>query len=473
MLTNWTLSELEQPLAALQQGDSRFAETRIEGVSIDTRTIKPGDLFVALNGPNFNGNRFVEQAAQAGAVAAVVSELQPVDLPQLLVADTRIALGQLAKQHRQAFNGPLVAITGSSGKTSVKEMLARILAQPKSADSEHFSAVLATQGNFNNDIGAPLTLLSLQPEHQYAVVELGASGRGEIAYTSALALPDVAILNNAAAAHLEGFGSMQAVVEAKAEIYDGLKPDGVAVVNLDDANCGYWLDRLEGRKLRTFSLNSALADLYASDLETGADGCCSFILNTLKEQAPVRLRVMGLHMVANAMAASAAADALGFGLDQIVRGLESYCGVAGRLAPRTGLRGATVIDDSYNANPESVRAAIRVLASLPGKRLLVLGDMAELGPDAAELHAELGQYAAEQQLDAVYTVGELAGYTARAFARQRSAAAEAVKQPCEFDDKQTLLAALAPLLDGGTTVLIKGSRSAAMEQVVSSLIEKE
>ncbi len=456
MLTNWTLRQLQAPLQALAvQGDDQRA---IQAVCTDSRNLKPGDLFVALRGPHFNGDLFVEQARQAGAVAAIVTELQPSELPQLRVKDTRIALGQLAKLHRQEFSGPVVAITGSSGKTSVKEMLARVLEQQ--------APVLATRGNLNNDIGAPLTLLALQPEHRYAVVELGASARGEIAYTTALTQPDIAILNNAAAAHLQGFGSLQAVVEAKSEIFVGLHADGVAVVNLDDAHCGYWLDQLEGRKLRTFSMNSALADLYASDLETGVNGCCRFVLHTTTGQAEVHLQVLGLHMVANALAAAAAADALGFRLEQICSGLESYQGVSGRLASLVGQKGARVIDDSYNANPESVKAAIQVLASLPGKRLLVLGNMAELGSEAAQLHAELGAFAADLQLDGVYTVGALAAHTGNAFAQQAQVKAQI------FDDKQTLLSALLPLLDADTSVLIKGSRSAAMEQVVTGLTNK-
>ncbi|WP_421865383.1 UDP-N-acetylmuramoyl-tripeptide--D-alanyl-D-alanine ligase [Motiliproteus sp.] len=455
MLSNWKLSDLQQPLAA----QACQGEARIQGVSTDSRSLKSGDLFVALNGPNFDGNRFVEAAKQAGAVAAVVSELQPIELPQLLVKDTRIALGQLARLNRQAFEGPLVAVTGSSGKTSVKEMLARIF--------EQRGPVLATRGNLNNDIGAPLTLLSLQPEHQYAVVELGASGRGEIAYTTDLARPDVAILNNAGGAHLEGFGSLQGVVEAKGEIFDGLQPDGVGVVNLDDPNAGYWLERLEGRKLRTFSLSSPMADLFASHLETANDGCCRFVLNTHDGQSQVKLQVMGRHMVANALAAASAANALGFELEPIRRGLESYSGVAGRLAPQPGLNGSRIIDDSYNANPDSVKAAIRVLASLSGTRCLVLGDMAELGPDAVALHQELGRFAAEQGLDAVYTAGQLSRHTVEAFTE---AAAKGSVRAKAFEDKQTLLQQLRPLLDKQTSVLIKGSRSAAMEQVVDALI---
>lgn len=471
MLTNWTLAELEQPLAALgRRGD--IDPGAISAVSTDSRSIGAGDLFVALSGPNFNANQFVAQAANAGAVAAVVSELQPVDLPQLLVSDTCIALGQLAKLHRQAFGQPLVAITGSSGKTSVKEMLARILGQPQDSEQGKLVPVLATQGNLNNEIGAPLTLLALRPEHRYAVVELGASGLGEIAYTSDLAQPDVAILNNAAGAHLEGFGSLQGVVEAKAEIFGGMSDDGVAVVNLDDANAGYWLDRLEGRKLRTFSLNSSLADLFTCDIETDDSGCCGFLLNSHEGQVAVRLQVMGQHMVANALAAAAAADALGFSLDQTRRGLEAYRGVSGRLSTRRGIRGATLIDDSYNANPDSVKAAIRVLASLPGKRMLALGNMAELGADAVAMHADVGRFAAEQQLDGLYAVGELAAHSANAFAQQRQADSGRSQLSSAFADKESLITAIEPQLESHTTVLIKGSRSAAMEQVVSGLSEK-
>ena len=471
MLTNWTLAELKKPLAVMQSQGELSAAT-VSGVSTDTRSISHGDLFVALSGPNFNGNQFVIQAQAAGASAAVVSELQPIKLPQLLVADTRIALGQLAKLHRQAFTRPLVAITGSSGKTSVKEMLARILEQPEQGNGKILAPVLATRGNFNNDIGAPLTLLSLLPEHRYAVVELGASGKGEIAYTTALAQPDVAILNNAAGAHLEGFGSLQGVVEAKGEIFEGLSADGVAVVNLDDANSGYWLDCLEGRKLRTFSLSSSLADLFACDLETAEDGCCRFMLNSHEGQQTVSLQVMGQHMVANALAAAAAADALGFSLDQIRGGLERYSGVSGRLATLRGIRGATIIDDSYNANPDSVKAAIRVLASLPGKKILVLGNMGELGSDAVALHAEVGRFAASQQLDGLFSVGDLAAHSAKAFEQQRSAETGTSQPVNAYSDKQLLHEAIEPQLESHTTVLVKGSRSAAMEQVANGLSEK-
>ncbi len=449
-----TLQQLIAPLAASVVGE----DARFDRISTDTRSLQPGDLFVALSGPNFNGNRFVQQAAEAGAVAAVVSEPQDVEIPQLVVADTRKALGRIGWLNRQQFRGPLVAITGSSGKTSVKEMLAAILRQR--------GKVLATRGNLNNEIGVPLTLLELQPEHEFAVVELGASGAGEIAFTVELAEPVVAVLNNAGGAHLEGFGSLQGVVEAKGEIFAGLGVNGTGIVNLDDANADYWLNQLKDKAKLTFSLSSTDADLHVSGLNAGTNGCYQFDLHGDGQRIEVALRVPGRHMVANALAAAAAAGALGVSYEEIASGLAGFDGVPGRLASSVTSAGVRVIDDSYNANPDSVRAAIDVLRDLSGERVLVLGNMGELGGEAESLHRQVGEYAAEQGIDRLLSAGKLAAEAAMAFRRQGGEAEI-------FDDNQALAAWLNERVKENMVVLVKGSRSAAMEQVVNALLNGE
>jgi len=451
MIGAWTLSELAAPLAARDcRGEAVFTR-----VSTDSRSLQAGDLFVALSGPNFDGNRFVAQAQAAGAVAAVVSELQPVDLPQLLVSDTRAALGLLGGFNRARFTAPLVAVTGSSGKTSVKEMLAEILRSR--------GPVQATRGNLNNAIGVPLTLLALAAEHRFGVIELGASGPDEIAYTVGLTRPQVAILTNAGGAHLEGFGSLAGVVRAKGEIFTGLADDGVAVINGDDPHAEVWLAQRQGKRSLTFSLTAAQADLFASDLACAADGCYRFVLHCQGERVAVTLRVIGRHAVANGLAAAAAAHALGLSLAEIAAGLVRFSGVPGRLRVRPGRHGARLIDDSYNANPDSVNAAIQVLAELPGRRVLVLGNMAELGADSAALHTQLGEQARRAGIDQLVAVGSLAALAAPAFGEGASC----------FDDCEAAATWLLQGLTEEMVVLVKGSRSSHMEDVVMALIAEE
>lgn len=456
MIGDWSLVALQQALGvalnATVQGEAEFTR-----VCTDTRAVGPGDLFVALKGPNFDGHQFVAQAKAAGARAAVVETLQPVDLPQWQVDDTRIALGQIARLNRERFSGPVFAITGSSGKTTVKEMLATVLGQQ--------DCVLATQGNLNNDIGAPLTLLALSDQHQQAVVELGASAGGEIAYTVALTQPDVAILNNAMGAHLEGFGSLQGVVKAKGEIFAGLDASGCAVINLDDANASYWLKQTEGQRRLTFGVNNSAADIQARDLQLQASGCYQFTLVQGGQQVTVVLPVMGQHMVANATAVAAACRAQGLALSQIATGLAAFTPVPGRMCPLTTARGCQLIDDSYNANPSAARAAIDVLASLPGKQILVLGDMGELGVDAATLHADVGAYAAEKGVEQLLATGELSQHTVNGFLQAGGSSAEL------FASHEALITYLTPLCDAASRVLVKGSRSAAMDKVVRALME--
>ncbi|MCV6588442.1 MAG: UDP-N-acetylmuramoyl-tripeptide--D-alanyl-D-alanine ligase [Marinobacterium sp.] len=471
MIGQWTLAALQQvlgeSLSASLRGDATFLR-----VCTDTRTLRPGDLFLALRGPNFDGHRFLRQAREAGAVAAVVDNFQHDDLPQWQVSDTRIALGQIARLNRERFTGPVYAVTGSSGKTTVKEMLACVLAQASGLVSEQAStAILATKGNLNNDIGAPLTLLSLNDQHQQAVIELGASAGGEIAYTAALAQPHIAILNNAMGAHLEGFGSLQGVVRAKGEIFSTLTraADNWAIINLDDPNAAYWLALTSDLNRLTFGVDNHQADIQASNLQLLNNGCYRFTLLQGEQQAELTLPVMGRHMVANATAVAAACSAGGLSLQQVARGLEAVTPVPGRMCPHQGYNGALLIDDSYNANPCAVKAAIDVLVALPGLRVLVLGDMGELGDEEATLHAEVGRYAAQQGVDRLLAKGPLSAHTVAAFNTVVAGADAAAAQLT--DSHEELIDNLRALCSADCRVLVKGSRSAAMERVVDALTE--
>ncbi len=431
--------------------DGRFAS-----VSTDTRTIVPGDLFVALRGPNFDGHKFVAQAAQKGAVGAMVEHPLDMDLSQLRVADTRVGLGVLAAAWRQVFSVPLVAVTGSNGKTTVKEMLAAILSCR--------GRVLATLGNLNNDIGMPLTLLRLQNE-DYAVIELGASGPGEIEYLSGIARPDVVVLNNAGKAHLEGFGSLEGIARAKAEIISGLSAEGVVVLNGDDRWTELWRKLAGQHRVLSFGMDAA-ADVSADpqQLETHWDRQgfrCRFDMCTPQGEVTVDLGLAGRHNLMNALAAAAAALALGAGLEDIRKGLAGIQPVRARLQTRTAGSGLRIIDDTYNANPDSVVAAIEVLVTAPGRRWLILGDLAELGPESERLLGELGTRARAAGLDRLCTVGTISAAATRAFGSGAR----------HFDTQQALIEGLRKDLGAEDYVLIKGSRSAAMELVVNALLE--
>lgn len=426
----------------------------------DTRKVESGDLFLALKGPRFDAHDYVGDASGKGAVAAVVDHGVDADVPQLVVADTLEALGKLGGYNRLAFQGLLFAVTGSSGKTTVKEMLATMLATR--------GATLATRGNLNNEIGVPLTLLEIEPEHQYAVIELGASGLGEIAYTTSLAKPRVAILTNAQGAHLEGFGSLENIVRAKSEIYEGLTEGGVGVVNLDDPHAAFWLKKLNelGRDAVTFGVDNPGADLNVANAKVGARGTWGGELHYRDESVAVSLAVMGRHNLANAAAAAAAWVSAGLPLNEAVSGLEAFRAVPGRLCPHSLPQGALLIDDSYNANPGAVKAAIDVLMDQPGPHTLLLGDMAELGDEAAELHAEVGRYAGEAGVERLLTSGSLSQQAAAAAAEQGSEA----KHFARFED---LLLELEELDLTTGTLLAKGSRSAGMERAVKALMTGE
>jgi UDP-N-acetylmuramoyl-tripeptide--D-alanyl-D-alanine ligase len=459
MLKPLRLSEIAGPL----QGQLLGADAEFSAVGTDSRALQPGQLFIALSGPRFDGHAYLAQVAQAGAVAALVERAEPsLALPQLRVADTRLALGQLAALNRRAYHGPLVAITGSSGKTTIKELLASILrAAYQDANApvqDANAAVLATRGNLNNDLGVPLTLLELGPAHRAAVIEMGASRLGEIAYSVGLAQPHVAIISNAGSAHVGEFGGPDKIVVAKGEILDGLDADGVAVLNLDDPAFARWQARAGQRKVLSFALDNPHADFYADQLACDARGCEAFSLHGPFGSARIQLNLLGRHNVANALAAVAAAHVLSVPLASIVAGLQRLAPVKGRGVAQLASNGLRVIDDSYNANPVSMCAAVDILAGFSGRTLLVLGDMGELGEWAEQGHREVGAYAAGK-VSALYAVGPLMLHAVRAFGAQGR----------HFANQGALLQALAAEQGADTTLLIKGSRSAAMDNIVSAL----
>jgi UDP-N-acetylmuramoyl-tripeptide--D-alanyl-D-alanine ligase len=442
-------------IATVVGGELVGLDAGVRTFSTDTRALAEGDMFIALSGPNFDANNFVAKAAEAGAAAALVSRVDPsAGIPQVLVADTFVALGRLGKAWREQFELTRVAITGSAGKTTTKEMMASIF--------DGMGSTLATLGNKNNEIGVPLTLLRLSDAHRFGVFELGANHKGEIAYTSGLVAPHAAVITNVGSAHLEGFGSRQGIAEAKGEIYGGLTAEGVVVINHDDEFAPYWRELTRDRQQIEFSLSSAVA-VHASHVRMGVNHAWAFTLHVGSASAPVQLQLLGRHNVMNALAAAALAHACHVPLEMIVRGLENTRPVAGRLVLKSAGKASVVIDDTYNANPASVKAAIDVLADLPGRRVLVLGDMGELGDATVTGHNEVGEYAKMKKIDALYTVGHYSSFAANSF----GAGAQA------FQEKQLLIEELEKELEGVVTLLVKGSRSARMEQVVDALTDKK
>jgi len=439
-------------LAEILSGRLVGADCSFNAVSSDSRHISAGDLFVALRGENFDGAKFVAGAAQDGAVAALVNaDSYFADAPcqQILVEDTRLALGQLAAYWRRQFELPVIGITGSNGKTSVKEMLTSILRQ-QTAGSE---AVLATKGNLNNDIGLPLTLLKLCSQHQYAVIEMGMNHPGEIDYLTRIAAPNVALINNAGSAHLAGLGTVESVARAKGEIFAGLSDNGHAIINADDDYADLWRDLATGKSLLTFGLDHP-ADIHATwqSLSFGSH----INVTSPDGEVAIELKVPGVHNVRNALAATAAALALKIPLKIIAAGLANFAGVAGRLQRKPALRGAVLLDDTYNANPASLHAALAVLAEQGGRKILVLGDMGELGADAAHFHAEIGVEARHLGIDHLLALGDLSSYAVDEFGIGAS----------HFSRLEDLLTQLENYLDTETTVLVKGSRFMKMERVV-------
>ncbi len=439
-------ADLAAALAARLIGSG---ETEIAGVAIDSRRVRPGNLFVALPGERADGHEFVDAARTAGAAAALVEHSVPCALPQLLVADCTRALGEIARRWRLCCPARVVAITGSNGKTTVKNLTAAMLA---AAGLCH-----ATSGNLNNEIGLPLTLAALPENARFAVLEMGAGQPGDIATLAAIAFADVALVNNVAAAHLQRMLSLEGIAATKGAIYSALPEQGIAVINGDDAFADYFAGLAGARRVLRFALDHA-ADVHGRIIAGGATNSRLAITTPLGE-IDVSLALAGRHNAMNALAATAAALAAGANLDHVQAGLESATAASGRLQAERLASGLTLIDDSYNANPASTRAAIEVLAACPGPRWLVLGDMRELGPEAPELHAAIGRHAALHGIDLLYTVGELSAHAARAFGVGAR----------HFEDQPTLIGALRADLATGATVLVKGSRGSAMERVVAAL----
>ena len=441
--------------AAVVQGELLGRDAVFSSVSTDTRTLSTGDLFVALSGPNFDGHDYIRLAQQQGAMGAMVQREVRAEMPLLRVADTRLALGRLAAAWREKSRAQVVGITGSNGKTTLKEMVTAILTQVDST--------LATRGNLNNDIGMPLTLMRLQDE-RYAVIEMGANHAGEIGYLSRIARPDVAVLNNAGRAHLEGFGSIEGVAHAKAEILLGLAPGGTFVYNADDRFADLWRELAQGRRMRGFGLDERAdvrspADSYR--LEWRAAGFeAAFEVVAGGEEFEIRLRLGGRHNRMNALAAVAVALELGIPLKAIRDGLASLTPVKGRLCPVATASGIRLVDDSYNANPDSVAAAIAVLAAMPGRRTLVLGDLGELGEEQIALHRELGMVASEAGIERLCTCGTLSAHAAETFSGETRV----------FGDQAALLDWLGEALGTDDSVLVKGSRASAMDRVVNALV---
>lgn len=457
-MMNWTLARIAAVTQGRILGGAQAAEQVVNGLTTDTRAIAQGQLFVALAGERFDAHDFLAAAVQAGAAGLLVSDEQrlPAGVPAVLVADTRLALGQLAAAWRAQFTLPLIAVTGSNGKTTTKEMIASIL------ETAYPGAVLATRGNFNNDIGLPLTLLGLHAGHRAAVVEMGMNQPGEIAYLTQLARPTVALVNNAQRAHLQGMGDLAEIAREKGSIFTGLAAAGVAVFNADDAQSPVWqaqVDAARQRPLR-FAVNQP-AEVRGTLTQQGLDFLLA--LQTPAGEAQLVLPVPGRHNAVNALAATAACLAAGIALPQVVAGLQSFRGVKGRLQRRQGQQGAQILDDTYNANPDSVRAGIDVLASTIGKKILVLGDMGEIGEGSHQCHDEIGGYAKSQGVDRLYALGEASAQAVRNFG-------EGGRHFCNIDK---LIAAVQKELAADTTVLVKGSRFMRMERVADALVAEE
>jgi UDP-N-acetylmuramoyl-tripeptide--D-alanyl-D-alanine ligase len=448
-----TLGEVARAVGGRKAGLAAAAgavPVPISGVSTDSRTIAPGELFVALRGERFDGHDHLAECARRGAAAALVAREVRGDpaLPQVVVADPRAALGRLAADWRGRFQLPVVALTGSNGKTTVKEMVAGILA----AHCGTRDAVLATIGNLNNDIGMPLTLLRLRDHHRYAVLEMGMNHAGEIDYLARIAAPGVAIVINAHRAHVGPLGSLEAVARAKGEIYSGLGPQGIALVNADDAFAPLWRGLAGERRLISFGMRE---DAQVRGRLEGAQ----LRLVTPTDAFAVTLQVAGDHNARNAIAACAVASALDIPPHAIQAGLAGFAGVPGRQQRLAGLGGAVLIDDTYNANPESMRAALEVLAAQPGRRLFVMGDMAELGAGAPAMHAEVGRAARDLGIERLLAFGPESAGAASAFGRGAE----------HFETLEALVAAARREARAGTTILVKGSRSMRMERVAAEL----
>jgi UDP-N-acetylmuramoyl-tripeptide--D-alanyl-D-alanine ligase len=446
--------------AKIVQGTLVGEDVSFSSVSIDTRTIVETRLiasllYIAIKGKNFDGNEFVDKAEQAGACAAIVHSGVNTSLPHIIVDNTTLALAQLAGEWRKKLAVSVVGVTGSNGKTTVKELTAAILAVNHQ--------VLFTQGNLNNDIGVPLTLLRLDEQHRYAVIEMGANHPKEIEYSSTYANADVAVITNAGAAHIEGFISVEGVAKAKGEIIETLRVDGTAILNRDDDYFAYWQNVAGDRKIISFGLN-AQADVTASAIHTSIQNSAfitRFTLICKQGESDINLKLAGQHNVMNALAAAAACIALGISLEQIKQGLENVKPVTGRLQPLISRLGNIVIDDTYNANADSLKAGLAVLADCSTKPWLILGAFGELGEDSVNIHSEMGELIKASGVQRLFAMGEDARHTVQAYGEGARF----------FDSQDDLIAVLKQELKGDETLLIKGSRVRRMENVAAALID--
>lgn len=443
-----TLSKLAVVTGATLHG----ADTTVHDIGIDSRALKPKSLFVAIKGEQFDGHNFIAQAQGAGAIALLVERLSDSPLPQLVVSDARIALGLIAGYQRREFSIPVIGVTGSCGKTTTKSLIASVLAQA--------GRTLATQGTLNNDIGVPLTLFNLGYKHDFAVIEMGANHPGEIAYLTNMVRPTIGVITNAAPVHLEGFGSLEGVAAAKAELYQHLPVDGVAILNIDDAQQAYWRNIIGARSYLTYGLKSS-ADVFGDNASLNDKGLLCFTLHHNGDQAIIKLPLLGMHNIHNALAAAAVGFSLGLSMKTIQKGLQKAEAMPKRINRLTGIHQTTLIDDSYNANPTAFKVAINLLCQFEqsGERVLIMGDMAELGADTEKWHADVGHFAKTAGITRLLTVGALSANASHAFGPDAE----------HFSDQDHLIAHLKQTLTPHSIVLIKGSRSARMENIVSAL----
>ena len=456
------LSEVAKAVNGQLLGINPGSDIETQSIGTDSRHIVKNQLFIAIKGEHFDGNTFASEAIKQGAAAVLVSDANTQARPAVVVKDTRLALGALAMYWRNQYRLPLVAVTGSNGKTTVKEMIVAIL---KAANK----SVLATQGNLNNDIGMPMTLLNLNNKHDVAVIEMGMSHSGEIDYLTRIAQPTIALINNAGTAHIGELGSRENIAKAKGEIFTGLSNNGIALINADDDHADYWKLLNVGKTIMTFGL-SRPADISAILVEN--DGLSEVQLSTPNGNISFNLAVLGKHNISNALAASAAAVALGVTNTDIARGLSGMQAVYGRLQRKAGFNGAVLIDDTYNANLDSMLAAINVLASQKNiqqpSTIFVMGDMGELGENAPQMHAEVGLYAKQKGIQQFFTFGDLSAQASQAFGRQ-----DLDEGAQHFSSLESLVGALKAKMKPGVTVLVKGSRFMKMERVVKEILAIE
>jgi UDP-N-acetylmuramoyl-tripeptide--D-alanyl-D-alanine ligase len=444
-----TLNQIKKIVDGNYFGDQSLLKKKIRQISINSKEIRKDDLFIGIKGEKFDGDQFATGAIKKGAIAAIISKDNKDVTNRMIVENGREALGKIAQYWKAQSKIPLIAITGSNGKTTTKEMVGRIVASHLKSKKE----LLITQGNFNNDIGLPLTLLNIQKIQKFAIVEMGMNHKGEISYLSRIAKPDVAVITNIAEAHIEFFGSKKGIAKAKSEIFEGLKKEGTAIINRDDEFYSLMKNAVKNKKIITFGLDKK-SDVYLVKTLQGISS-----IHSPKGLIDIKLKLQGIHNLKNALAAIASCIALKIPLKTIKKGLESIRPVQGRLESKKGLFGSTLIDDTYNANPESMRAAVDVLSHYEGEKILIIGDMGELGKKAAQYHASIGSYINKKKVDYVIGIGQLTKHTI-----------DSCKGNAKwFENKKALIRYVKSKMKKNTHVLVKGSRFMKMEEVVEAL----